>query len=298
MTKILAVTIAIIVMLFSFCNDLKAYNGSVQSRINEEAVEYSALDYTLKTKLGIEQGIATNLKKGKKKIRIAKWIAYGGESEDYGKSNMVLIKDLQTRAYNHFHDPLKSWDIAGLNDGRTNHIYNNHYGRDPISPILWGLAPGQQEFPENSTGDWSWGKAREYYYTFLTGKDFTVNAVAVSQGEKEAVFADCFRAVGQVMHLLEDVSVPLHTRNDPHVFPLFGLGRWTYETYAKINLDYLEYTPDQPGDNPPAKLLIDPQPDAGYAELSPVTGLFDRNQYSQALRSFSKLLSSAKISTT
>ena len=87
---------------------------------------------------------------------------------------------LRTRAYNHFHDPLKSWDEAGF-DNVVNIIYRESYGRDPVSPILWGLEIGPQDFTENTTGDWSWGKAREYYYTYLTGNDFTGSTVAFTQ---------------------------------------------------------------------------------------------------------------------
>lgn len=224
MMKNLIVIISILVTIVFTDSLLWAYDGEVHFEINKAAVESSNLDSVLKNHLGIEQESETKFKKGSLTKPIWKWIAYGGESEDFGKSKLPLLKDLQTRAYNHFHDPLKSWDTAGLDDNRSNHIYYNHYGRDPISQILWGLAPGRQDFTRNTTGDWSWGKARGYYYTYLTGKDFTGNTVAVTQGEREAVFADCFRAVGQVTHLLEDMSVPLHTRNDVHVFSLYGLG--------------------------------------------------------------------------
>ncbi len=58
---------------------------------------------------------------------------------------------------------------------------------------------------------WSWPKAREYYYTALTSS---------TKDEREEYFVYTFRALGQVMHLLADASVPAHTRNDIHVFPL------------------------------------------------------------------------------
>jgi hypothetical protein len=264
-----------------FAVSLLAYDGGVHSKINEESINFSQLDVVLKSNLNISDGKEVPLTKGKKTQQAWKWIAYGGEAEDFGKSNMLFLRDSQSRAYNHFHDPLESWDTAGLDNNRVNHVYNNHYGRDPVSSILWGLMPGQQNFIRNTTGDWTWQKAREYYYTYLTGKDFTGNAAAATQEEKEVAFADCFRAVGQVMHLLEDASVPLHTRNDAHVFPLFGIGRWTYETYTARNWRFLDYLPDRLGEKPSAELLTNPQPDSVYANLPPLTALFDRNQYNQ-----------------
>ena len=143
-------------------------------------------------------------------------------------------------------------------DNLTNIIYREYYGRDPVSPILWGLASGYQDFPQvtDTTGDWSWGKAREYYYMYLTGegKDANGNAVTLTQEQREAAFANCFQAVGQIMHLLEDTSVPLHTQNDLHVFPItkipfkdkdlpVPIGRWTYETFTIKNLNILDFNP-------------------------------------------------------
>jgi hypothetical protein len=282
MNRKLLVLILFFFSVIFFGNTSLAYMGTVHAIIIEKSVkEASKIGFVLETKLGVPEGVNAILTKNGEKKRIWQWLAYGGEAEDLGKSNIFLLKDLQSRAYNHFHDPLKKWDAAGLDNNRTNFIYNNHYGRDPVSPILWGLVPGQQDFSKNTTGDWSWGEAREYYYAYLTGKDFTDNAVAASLDDREAFFADCFRAVGQMMHLLEDASVPLHTRNDVHIFPLFGTGRWTYETYTSRNWRFLDYSPDQLGDYPSAELLTDPQPDSGHTDLVPVTGLFDRNQYNQ-----------------
>ena len=258
------------------CTLIWAYDGSVHSRLNDEARRYSKLDLFLKNQLNIQYGVDATFKKGRKTKSVIKWLAYGGEAEDFGWLGKYHITT--TRAFNHFHDPLKTWDEADL-DNTITVIYTGNYLRSPVSPIIWGFNPEQQDFAMNVTGDWSWGKAREYFYTYLTGKDFDGNTVAVTQEARESAFADCFRAVGHVMHLLEDMSVPLHTRNDAHVFPLFWFNRWTYETYAKKNINHLDYNPDQPGDLPHPDLLTDPRPESGHTDLAPVTGLFDRNLY-------------------
>ena len=54
---------------------------------------------------------------------------------------------------------------------------------------------------------WSWPSARVRYYQALTEADPV---------RREALWADLFRALGQVMHLVVDASVPEHTRNDMH----------------------------------------------------------------------------------
>jgi hypothetical protein len=256
-----------------------AYDGDVHYRLNIEASGLSqGLNSILIDDFDYPLGIDHELQTGNKTYTVKEWLAYGGKAEDFGRFGN--FSKLSTRAFNHFHDPLKNWAGAGL-DNPVNSLYRGSFNRDPVSPILWGLDPGQQDFPDNKTGDWSWGKAREYFYAYLTGRDFSGNTVADDKADREAAFADCFRAVGQVLHLLQDMSVPLHTRNDVHILPLLGIGRWTFETYTAKNVDTgkLDYIPDQEFDRPSSELISDPQPESGYSDLPPITGLFDRNQY-------------------
>jgi hypothetical protein len=60
---------------------------------------------------------------------------------------------------------------------------------------------------------WSWGDARRLYYQAL---------IEPSADAREMLWADLFRTLGQIMHLVVDASVPEHTRNDPH--PLAARG--------------------------------------------------------------------------
>jgi len=257
-------------------NPLWAYDGKVHRKINENAANQnnSILHDVLRIQIGIIEGVDATLKKDNQSKTIMEWIAYGGEAEDFGMP--WDIKPLSTRAFNHFHDPLKVWDNAGL-DSIIDVPYRGRYWRDPTSSILWGLDPDNQDFSRNTTGDWSWGKAREYYYIYLTGNDFEGNVVADSQDEREANFADCFRSLGQLMHLMGDMSVPLHTRNDVHVFPIvYGyVGPKTIESYTLKNKDFLNYSAHPPDQ----VLLTDPQPQSNYSHLVPISGLFDRNEY-------------------
>ena len=251
----------VIFLLGFFSSQLQkatAYDGSVHIEINKHATEQSNLDNYLKNQLGFPKGIEEIINGDE----VKKWITDGGETEDYGWFGEHDYP--RSRGFNHFHDPLKNWDEAGL-DHEAKLIYKGNYLRDPVSSILWGLKPGEQDFFMNFTGDWSWGAARYYYYHALT---------APTEDERQENLADCLRAVGQLMHLVQDVSVPLHTRNDPHVLPAWT-GKWTYETYANKNKDKLNYSAYHPA----AILLTDPNPDGNYSHLVPITGLFDRNKY-------------------
>ncbi|MBE0427112.1 MAG: hypothetical protein IBX72_10780 [Nitrospirae bacterium] len=139
-----------------------------------------SLNTYLKLKLGLSKGIEEIIN-GK---QVIKWIQEGGVKED---------EPLNTRSFNHFHNPLKPWDSAGLKGTFQ-------------SAVIW--AQEQETFGSLFGGDWSWKKARESFHKGLT---------AVTKTDREKNLADTFRALGQVMHLIQDVSVPAHTRDDAHV---------------------------------------------------------------------------------
>ncbi len=128
----------ILLMTIYAHNFLWAYDGEVHSRLNEESTRYLQLDVILKNQLDIPNGIDTTLKNYRKTKSILKWLAYGGETEDYG---WLGKKDVpRTCAFNHFHDPLKPWDEAGLDDYYSL-MYTANYFREPVSPLLWGTKP-------------------------------------------------------------------------------------------------------------------------------------------------------------
>lgn len=112
-----------------------------------------------------------------KKLSIKEWIIEGTFSED----------EPFTRSLNHFHNPLKPWSQAGLND-----IFSGK------SSLLWA---------QDSSNEWSWKKARDNFYYALTSK---------TNSERQAYFAKTFKGLGHQMHLLQDKAVPDHVRNDAH----------------------------------------------------------------------------------
>jgi hypothetical protein len=260
-------------------NPLFSYDGEVHQILNEKAIDpaNSKIDNVLRNQLGVVKGIDSELIKDHVSKTIKEWTAFGGDAEDYGKKGKGDF--WSTRAHNHFHDPLEDWNDAGLDNLALRLNYHLHYDRYPVSAIVWGLNPEEQDFEENTTGDWSWGNAKESYYIYLTGKNLEDELLADTEAEKSAYLADCFRSLGQVMHLLQDTSVPLHTRNDVHIFPLGKMKDykifWNYETYTLKNKDYLDYT-----SQPPDQSVFNAyNPEPGYAGISPVSGLFDMNKY-------------------
>ncbi len=105
----------------------------------------------------------------------------------------TIDEDNPTRWLNHFYDP----------------VYNHGiwFGKQQLSAKEWYNNPSAQK--NFSLGDYTWGRAL---------------AELKDGNEKEA-----FKGLGHLIHLLSDMTVPAHTRNDIHV-----VGD-SYEQFLKYN---------------------------------------------------------------
>jgi len=72
-----------------------------------------------------------------------------------------------------------------------------------------------------------WDNARIYFYSALTSGD---NAA------RESYFAKTFQSAGQVMHLLQDMAVPAHVRNDFWNSHIWTGGTNPYELYVQNHI--------------------------------------------------------------
>ena len=224
MKKIILITLVLIFVLISNFDAYALMEGTHQA-INEEVAQRNitgfSFDTYLKNQLGFSKSVTEelngidadgiNIKK-----KVFWWLGYGGLQEDRPGSRLDFIRNKPTRPVNHFHNPLKPWDEAGLND--TLKLPDFSYFPAVIwterpyigqSSVLWAQNPNQ-----NLGGKWSWWDAREYFYVALTGRNFyTGNVVDPLPGEtemekRERYFTKTLRAVGQQMHIVEDASVP------------------------------------------------------------------------------------------
>ncbi len=198
---------------------------AINEHVAQNTIGSFSLNNYLMDNLGLMKGVKEELNgvdtEGKKvKKRIFKWLGYGGFQEDRPGEWYDYVLGKPTRSVNHFHNPLiENWDDAGLDDW----VLFFHYTGQ--SSVLWSQNPDQD--PDQNLGDeWSWPDAREYYYIALTGRDFTGSEVSLlpdetEEAKRERYFADTFRGVGQLMHLIEDASVPEHVRNDIHILDAY-----------------------------------------------------------------------------
>ena len=188
--KLFILVIPVLVMYFT--TQAQGLETPTHRAINELVAKnnfngFSLGDY-LKHQLDMQNGINTYFNNKE----IFKWIGDGGIYED--KPPECFIPYWRSR--HHFHNPIDNSGFSGIWDTGI---------LSGMSAIDWAMQPvGSQ-----SCGYYSWNDARDYYYKALTSADKTT---------RETNFAEAFRAIGQDMHLVQDMSVPEHTRNDGHLF--------------------------------------------------------------------------------
>jgi len=192
----------IILMSLKLSSVSNAYDNTITHRkITERAMPYSTLDNFLKQNLGIVSGF-NEMINGQK---IIGWLSNGSDYEDTP----------MCRASNHFHNPLplltwsqsyvtdQPWWIAAWCSDWTPYYSNITWATGYLSPAPVGAKASFTQDPEHTPQNWD--KARQYYYEALTG---------TNSRSREISLGRTFLTVGQIMHLLEDMAVPAHTRND------------------------------------------------------------------------------------
>lgn len=212
--------LAIISLLVFIINSRNSEIFGWDNQITHKDLSQYAADNSVLSKgdclkrLGFNAGLSEKFLWNNKVQSALLWLREGAYKEDVGTNAEGAFS--MARYNNHFHNPLKPWDSAGLNDVCAGG-----------SSILWAQnGPWQTGYPE---GDWSWKKARDSFYAALTGKN---------DSGRQADFAQTFKALGHQMHLTQDMSVPAHTRNDMHPldsftgFNIFS-GDYYFETWAK-----------------------------------------------------------------
>jgi hypothetical protein len=163
-------------------------------------------------------------------------IVGGSYDEDYANQ----LGDVGgKRSYNHFYDPLDTTYRNGLSDippDIRGIVGTNSFAWASISNCV-GIDFKSHVFGiGNNVGTsniWSWGNARGYEWLGLT---------ATNQLARQTNLDAMFRAVGQVMHLLEDASQPQHVRNEQHLDVLSKLF-WEspIEDWGSANVTNLNY---------------------------------------------------------
>ncbi len=138
--------------------------------------------------------------------KVRQWIEDASVDEDYNWNSIL------DPIYSHFYNPITNTSGVG------------------------GVCPSAYDWANDPNNPWSWEKARDSFYKGLT---------LTTKTDREKALADSFSAIGHVMHLVEDMSVPAHTRADLHasIFPAsLIVGKDNYEAYTADPNNSLSYT--------------------------------------------------------
>jgi hypothetical protein len=210
-----------------------AWEIKTHKELTEQAINIKA--GVLSTYLINNLGLESGLNEVVDKKTVRQWMIEGSDFED----NLP-------RPRHHFHDALNN---RGLEAGLRGE-----------SAIDWSLAAvGEQSF-----GPYSWSDAREYYFKALT---------LPTKTERDEYWGKTFRALGQLMHLLQDSANPSHVRNDDHI-SLSGIG----------DVDGLhDYMARQSVSSYPGATFFTPDSslleNEGAIRSEPFSNLFDTNIY-------------------
>ncbi len=139
-----------------------------------------------------------------------------------------IDEDTSTRCLNHFYDPIynKTWQFGGLE-----YLYPaltaKDWAQSPLAQALYdpfymaSLGPIAKS-PVFSSANFTWQRAIYEY----------------AKGNKKMAF----ESLGHILHLIQDMSVPEHTRENVHIFFIESANS-PYELYAaKSNKDFYEQT--------------------------------------------------------
>ena len=80
-------------------------------------------------------------------------------------------------------------------------------------------------------GDWSWLKTRQFFHDSLTATD---------PATRDELFSKALVGLGHQIHLLQDMAVPAHVRNDAHPLPYNTSGTPHIEIWAARNKELIK----------------------------------------------------------
>ena len=135
-----------------------------------------------------------------------------------------IREDEPPRWINHFYDPIHQEGWKGRHFGNLSEDEGYQKGVDvapkpAIASIDWATNQEYQSAYGKQYGNQTWQKAIKSYI----------------DGDKKSAFI----ALGHILHLIQDASVPDHTRNDTHA-DLYGDPGSPYEKYSKEYTNFNE----------------------------------------------------------
>ncbi len=229
--------ISALMLLPVLCSAADAFSGATHKSITEKAAYGSVAQGHLKSWLGIRRGMDTILLLDQSILPPAERIPADQFEEriagelpanpctilDFLKAGAHLEDVPIPRARHHFHAPIANPEVvppnpnAGLDnktdhpelasqiDWFTNWWYDLHFDVTGASAQKRALG----------TEDPNWGIEYENYFAWPDSRAYLVEALTrTDPNVRDHYLALTFISLGHAVHLLEDMGVPAHTRND------------------------------------------------------------------------------------
>jgi len=187
----------------------------LQRAFRDEWLSHTSLDgrKVLGTAV-IETGLL-QIKEDNREMTVAEWLAHGGMSADEPEL---------PASFRHFYDPLKNSGVHYLTDHLDDVLDAvGGLGSALVQMVGYFMPKLDTQNPKTDAKQWafthpdnrfSYAKAVKYYRDALA-----VPASLGGDGQPLAAIGEyglAWRAVGETMHLMADMTVPAHVRNDSH----------------------------------------------------------------------------------
>jgi hypothetical protein len=201
----------------AYVSGASAFKLETHEAVNIRAAAISILDTYLREELALTAGLGESFtRQSGDSWRAIDWIRLGGRVEDlYNESQWF---GAAYRSKNHFHNPIvPAWADSGL---RTLSICPPFAISGESSP-RWAQDPDQGQ-----SGQASWADARRFYLGALTRS---------AGADREDAWSRTFEILGQQMHLIADLAVPAHTRNDIHCPVSDRFELWARKNSPKVD---------------------------------------------------------------
>lgn len=189
-----------------------AYETQTHADMSQNAAESSSTLSEYLPNLGLRT-LRDKISDGRNEFEARGWIREGAQRED------DTFSESFARYRNHFFDPTPS---APNNGGFTGVLIPGLFSGLPAPD--WALEP-----TPISGQIFGFKDARRYLLDALTNG---------TKADRDASLALTFRTIGQVIHLVQDMGQPQHTRNDAHGIPASLFERYTEQVTVRQRLKF------------------------------------------------------------
>jgi len=158
---------------------------------------------------------------GEKPFSISGWLMRGAirEDDDVSPSDESPKEDPRGdfhRVFSHFHDPVND---RGLFVAKSLGAKASDWALAPDASTPFFIIDGAPQ----RYNSFNLATFHEAQWVALTGTDKAGTKVAFNSNDRNTYWATAFRALGDIVHLNQDMAQPQHTRNDGHTGRLAGI---------------------------------------------------------------------------